>query len=86
MTTFAQPATQLVVKLSKLVKEAKQLGRETFSSTVDAMATKNWLKRVFDTLTDMDLDDELKLRVVTRLLIKALPHGGITLSSNLLLR
>ena len=26
------------------------------------MAKKNWLKRVFDTLTDMKLDDDLKLR------------------------
>ena len=33
--------------------------------------TKNWLKRVFDTLTYMELDDDLKLRVVTRLIDKS---------------
>ena len=43
---FAQPLSQLVVKLSKLVKEARQLGCETFSGSIDVMATKNWLKRV----------------------------------------
>ena len=33
--------------------------------------TKNWLKRVFDTLTNMELDDNLKLRMVTRLIDKS---------------
>ena len=37
---------------------------------MDAVALKNWLKRVLDILTDMEFDDELKLRVVTRLLDK----------------
>ena len=32
---------------------------------------KNWLKRVFDTLTDMELNDDLKLRVATRLIYKS---------------
>ena len=41
MTTFVQPPTQPVVKLSKLVKEARQLICETFSSTVDVVAAKN---------------------------------------------
>ena len=31
---------------------------------------KNWLKRVFETLTNMELDDDLKLRVTTRLIDK----------------
>ena len=43
----------------------------TFSGTVDAIAAKNSLKRVSDTLTNMKLDDELKLRVATRLLDKS---------------
>ena len=29
---------------------------------------KNWIKKVSDTLVDMELDDTLKLRVATRLL------------------
>ena len=68
MAPFVPPPTQLVIKLSKLVKEARQLGCETFSGTVDAVIAKNWLKRVLDTLIDTELDDELKLRVATRLM------------------
>ena len=59
------------MKLSKLVKEARQLGCETFSVTIDAVAAKNWLKKISYALIDMELDDELKLRVVTRLLDKS---------------
>ena len=44
------------------------MGCETFSSLVDAVAAKNWLKRVFDTLIDMELENDLKLRVATRLI------------------
>ena len=44
------------------------MGCETFSGIMDAVAAKNWLKRVLDTLTDMELEDELKLRVATRLI------------------
>ena len=68
--TFAQPLTQSKVKLSKLIKKARLLGRETFSGTVDAVVAKNWLKRVTDTLTDMELNDSLKLKVATRLMDK----------------
>ena len=68
--TFAQPLAQLVVKLSKLVKEAKQLGCKIFSRSVDALVVRNWLKKVFDTLTNMELEDDLKLRVATRLIDK----------------
>ena len=71
MAPFVPPPTQLVIKLSKLVKEARQLSCETFSGTVNAVATKNWLKMVSDSLTDMELDDELKLRVATRLIDKS---------------
>ena len=38
---------------------------------MDAVVVKNWLKKVLDTLTDMELDDELKLRVSTRPLDKS---------------
>ena len=43
------------------------MGCETYSSSVDVVAIKNYLKKVFDTLTDIDLEDELKLRVATKL-------------------
>ena len=32
---------------------------------------KNWLKKIFDTLTDMELDDSLKLKMTTRLMDKS---------------
>ena len=47
------------------------MGCETFSSTVDAVATKNWLKKASDTLIGIKLDDEFKLRVATRLIDKS---------------
>ena len=35
------------------------------------MVARNWLKRVFDTLTDMDIEDDLKLKVASRLIDKS---------------
>ena len=40
-TTYAQPSTQPGVKLSKLVKEARLLGCQTFSGSVNAIVAKN---------------------------------------------
>ena len=57
--------------MSKLVKEARLLGCETFSGSIDAVVAINWLKRVFNILIDMELDDELKLSVATRLIDKS---------------
>ena len=71
MAPFVLPPAQPTLKLSKLVKEERQLGCETFSGTVDAVVGKNWLKSISDTLIDMKLDDELKLRVATRLMDKS---------------
>ena len=70
-TPFVPPPAQPIMKLFKLVKEARQLEYETFLGTIDAIVAKNWLKRVSDTLTYMKLDDELKLRVATRLIDKS---------------
>ena len=58
------------------------MGCETFSGTVDAITVNNWLKKVSNTLTDMELDDELKLRVATRLMDKS----AVTWWDNLKLR
>ena len=71
MTNLPQSSTTPGIKLSKLIKEARTLGCETFSGTVDAVVAKNWLKRVSDTLNDMELDDDLKLKVATRLIDKS---------------
>ena len=65
---FAQPSTQQGVKLSKLVKKVRLLGCQIFSGSVNAIVAKNWIKKVSDTMVDMELDDTLKLRVATRLL------------------
>ena len=75
MASLATPPAQPTLKLSKLVKEARQLSCETFSSTIYVIAVKNWLKGVSNTLIDMELDDELKLRVATRLLDKNVVVG-----------
>ena len=84
MATFAQPSAQPMVKLSKLVKEARQFDCETFSSTIDVVATKNWLKKVSNTLTDMDLDADLKLKVESWLINKSAATGwdNLKLKSN----
>ena len=39
--------------------------------TVDAVEARNKLKRVSNILTDMELDDKLKLRVTTKLINKS---------------
>ena len=41
MTTFPHSSTTSGIKLSKLIKEARTLGCETFSGTVDAMVARN---------------------------------------------
>ena len=56
--------------LSKIVKEARQLGCSTFEGTSDAIVAKQWLKKVVATFDDMSLVDELKLEVAIRLLDK----------------
>ena len=47
------------------------MGHETFFGTADVVAARNWLKRVFDTLMDMDLEDDLKLKIASRLIDKS---------------
>ena len=70
MASFVPPLAQFVVKPSKLVKEVTQLGCETFLCIVDVVAVRNWLNKVLDTLTNMELKDEMKLWVATRLIDK----------------
>ena len=47
------------------------MGCETFSGSIDAVVVRNWLTGVSDIVTNMELDDELKLRVATRLIDKS---------------
>ena len=70
-TIAAQSSNQQGVKLSKLVKEERLLGCETSSGSVDVIVAKNWMKKIEDTMIDMELDDNLKLKVATRLMDKS---------------
>ena len=49
------------MKLSKLVKEARLLGCQTFFGSIDAIVAKNWMKKITDNMVDMELEDNLKL-------------------------
>ncbi|EOX94106.1 DNA/RNA polymerases superfamily protein [Theobroma cacao] len=70
------PATPLVpppvqdVSISKKLKEARQLGCVSFTGELDATVAKDWINQVSETLSDMGLDDDMKLMVATRLLKK----------------
>ncbi|EOY31685.1 Uncharacterized protein TCM_038736 [Theobroma cacao] len=70
------PATPLVpppiqdVSISKKLKEARQLGCVSFTGELDATVAKDWINQVSETLSDMGLDDDMKLMVAMRLLEK----------------
>ena len=43
-----------------------------FSGSIDAIVAKNWMKKIINTMVvDMQLEDNLKLKVVTRLMDKS---------------
>ncbi|WRX12108.1 Retrotransposon gag domain - like 10 [Theobroma cacao] len=58
------------VSISKKLKEARQLGCMSFTGELDATVAKDWINQVSETLSDMRLDDDMKLMVATRLLEK----------------
>ena len=41
------------------------------SGTIDAIMAKNWIKKITDTMVDIELEDSLKLKVATRLMNKS---------------
>ena len=47
------------------------MGCKKFSGSIDVVAAMNWLKKVSNTITEMELEDDLKLRVATRLIEKS---------------
>ena len=47
------------------------MGCETFSGTVDAIVAKNWMEKITNIMIDMELEDNLKLKVTTRLMDKS---------------
>ena len=61
-------SSQPVRKLSKLIKEVRQLGSVPFCGTTDALEASRWLRTMQQNMDDMELSDEEKLRVATRLL------------------
>ncbi|KAH7691842.1 Retroviral ribonuclease H protein [Dioscorea alata] len=68
LVTAEDSRTTQSMFLSKLLKEARQLGCGSFDGTSDALVAKEWLKRVIATFDDMVLDEVLRLKVATRLL------------------
>ena len=38
---------------------------------MDTIMAKNWMKKIIDTMIDMELEDSLKLKVVMRLMDKS---------------
>ncbi|EOY32140.1 Gag protease polyprotein [Theobroma cacao] len=58
------------VSISKKLKEARQLCCVSFVGELDATAAKDWINQVLETLSDMRLEDEMKLIVAMRLLEK----------------
>ena len=46
------------------------MGYEIFSGSVDAIVAKNRMKKIIVTMIDMELEDNLKLKVATRLMDK----------------
>ena len=47
------------------------MGCETFSRSIDAIVAKNWLKKISNKMIDMELKNNLKLKVATRLMDKS---------------
>ena len=47
------------------------MGCEIFSGSVYAIMAKNWLKKITNTMIDMELEDRLKLKVATKLMDKS---------------
>ncbi|EOY20442.1 Gag protease polyprotein [Theobroma cacao] len=58
------------ISISKKLKEARQLGCISFTGKLDPTVAKDWINQVSKTLSDMRLEDDMKLMVATRLLEK----------------
>ncbi|EOY26510.1 DNA/RNA polymerases superfamily protein [Theobroma cacao] len=59
-TPLAPPPVQ-DVSISKKLKEARQLGCVFFTGELDATVAKDWINQVSEALSDMGLDDDMKL-------------------------
>ncbi|WRX24309.1 Retrotransposon gag domain - like 10 [Theobroma cacao] len=68
-TTLSVPPIQ-DVSISKKLNEARQLGCMSFKGELDATVAKDWINQVSETLSDMRLDDYMKLMVAMTLLEK----------------
>ncbi|EOY19843.1 Gag protease polyprotein [Theobroma cacao] len=69
------PATPTVppmpnISISKKLKEARQLGCISFMGELDPTIAKDWINQVSKTLSNMRLEDDMKLMVATQLLEK----------------
>ena len=60
--------TGIPVRLTKLVKEVRQLGCESFFGTGEIVVVQNWIDKVEETLADLRVADTDRVAVATRLL------------------
>ncbi|CAH9081223.1 unnamed protein product, partial [Cuscuta epithymum] len=56
------------IRISKFIKEARDLGCKPFDGTGDISVAAEWIKRFNEAALDMQLPPIMKLRVATRLL------------------
>ncbi|CAH9094849.1 unnamed protein product [Cuscuta epithymum] len=57
-----------IIRISKYIKEARDLGCKPFDGTGDISISAQWIKRLNEAALDMQLTPEYKLRVAVRLL------------------
>ncbi|CAH9082605.1 unnamed protein product [Cuscuta europaea] len=57
-----------IIRISKYLKEARDLGCKPFDGTGDISVAVEWIKRFNEAALDMQLPPNMKLRVATRLL------------------
>ncbi|CAH9091624.1 unnamed protein product [Cuscuta epithymum] len=57
-----------IIRISKYLKEARDLGCKPFDGTGDISVAAEWIKRFNEAALDMELPPIMKLRVATRLL------------------
>ncbi|CAH9138465.1 unnamed protein product, partial [Cuscuta epithymum] len=57
-----------IIRISKYLKEARDLGCKPFDGTGDISVAAEWIKRFNEAALDMQLPPHMKMRVATRLL------------------
>ncbi|EOY18964.1 Gag protease polyprotein, putative [Theobroma cacao] len=66
----AQALAAFFIAMAGQAQEARQLGCVSFTGELDPTVAKDWINQVSKTLSDMRLEDDMKLMVAMRLLEK----------------